>query len=94
MVTREYAEVDVAWGRVLIGIGVIIAVLALGALEVLTARFPVDVPHVGQGDIDDGGARQGQDALDMRARFARHDPGAVAVDEGNATEPTAGRQPE
>ncbi len=33
---------DAAWGRVLVATGVIVALVALGALEVITARLPVD----------------------------------------------------
>ena len=51
MITEGDTEMNAGWGRVLIGVGVIIAFLALGALEVLTARLPAGVTGGGAGQF-------------------------------------------
>jgi hypothetical protein len=81
MIAREDTEMNVAWGRVLIGIGVILAFLALAALEVFTARLPTRQLLVGKADSGHGTVGRGQDVLDVRTRFASHDAGAASVDE-------------
>jgi hypothetical protein len=91
MAAKTDTGTNVAWGRVLVGIGVIVALVALGALEVFTARFPADVARVGQAGVDDGSVRPDHDVFDARARFARHDPRGAPVDEGSETEPSGGR---
>jgi hypothetical protein len=47
---------DRAWGRVLIAIGVIVALLALAALEVVTARLPAEEFWAGRVDAPAGSA--------------------------------------
>lgn len=40
--TEEDTEMNVAWHRVLVATAFVVTLVALGALEVLTARLPVD----------------------------------------------------
>jgi hypothetical protein len=86
MRTEEDTGMNLGWGRVLIGIGVIIALLTLGALEVLTARLPADEPLAGQANPDNGAAGPWQDFLDGRPQLAAHDRGAPSVDEKSETD--------
>ncbi len=84
MLTKGNMEMSTGWGRVLIGIGVIIAFLALGALEVLTARLPAGGDGlVGQANSDNGSAGTGQDYLDMRGHLTSREPDAASVNERN-----------
>jgi hypothetical protein len=82
MITKGDTEMNTGWGRVLIGIGVIIAFLALGALEVLTARLPAGGDGlVGQANSDNGSARTAQDYLDVRGHVTSREPDAASLDE-------------
>jgi hypothetical protein len=40
--TREGMQMDAAWRQILVASVVIVTLFALGALEVMTARLPVD----------------------------------------------------
>jgi hypothetical protein len=40
--TREETQMDAAWRQILVAIAVIVTLIALGVLEVVTARLPVD----------------------------------------------------
>jgi hypothetical protein len=86
MLTKEGTEMSVAWGRALIGIGVIVAFLTLGALEILTARLPASEPVAGQVSPDNEAAEPWQDFLDVRPQFAGRDPGATSVNERTETD--------
>ena len=87
MITKGDTEMNSGWGRVLIGIGVIIVFLALGALEVLTARLPTGGGAlVGQADSDNGSAGPWQDFLDVRGHGANHEPDAASVSERSAVD--------
>lgn len=82
MNAKEDTEMNIAWGRVLIGIGIIIAFLTLGALEVITARRPAGEGLVGQATSDSEAAEPWQDFLEMRG----HDLGAPSINERAETE--------
>jgi hypothetical protein len=66
MIADEDREMNVAWGRALIGIGVIVALLALGALEMLTARLPADEVVLGQARPDSRATGSSEDVLELR----------------------------
>ena len=40
--TREEMQMDAAWRQILVAVAVIVTLIALGVLEVVTARLPVD----------------------------------------------------
>jgi len=80
MITKEDTEMNTGWGRVLIGIGVIVMFLALGALEVFTARLPGDgETQVGQANSDSASAGPWQDYLDVRGPETSRQPDAAPV---------------
>lgn len=81
MNAREDTEMNIAWVRVLVGIGVIIAFLTLGALEVLTARRPAGEGLVGQATSDNEARGPWQDFLEMRPQFGDRDLGEPSINE-------------
>jgi hypothetical protein len=77
---------NIGWGRMLIGIGVIVALLVLGALEVLTARLPAGVSLAEQARSDNSGAGPWQDFLDLGVQFPAPDHGVATVTERSESE--------
>lgn len=77
---------NIAWVRVLVGIGVIIAFLTLGALEVLIARRPAGEGLMGQATSDNEAPGPWQDFLEMRPQSGSHDLGEPSGNERAETE--------
>jgi hypothetical protein len=50
LMTREEMQMDAAWRQILVALVVIVTLFALGALEVMTARLPVDRSVAVRGD--------------------------------------------
>jgi hypothetical protein len=92
MIAKEDTEMNFGWGRVLIGIGVIVALLALGALEVVTTRLSPGEAVVEQRDPDDAAAGPWRDFLDMRAQFTGQDLGASVNERSEADRAVAAAQ--
>ena len=66
MTAKEDTEMNDTWSRVLIGTGVIVAFLTLGALEMLTSRMPTDGSLSAQTTAESRTARPSTDVLDIR----------------------------
>ena len=81
MLTEEDTKMNVAWGRALIAVGAIVALLTLGALEMLTARLPAGEPVAGLSNSDDGRAEPWRDFLDTRSEVEDRNVGSTPVNE-------------
>ncbi|HXJ77928.1 MAG TPA: hypothetical protein VMS64_04515 [Candidatus Methylomirabilis sp.] len=88
MLTKEDTEMNVAWGRALVGIGVIVAFLSLGALEIFTARLPAMESSTGREHPGDVAASLGQDILDGPSQLAGRDSDAMSVNERSESDRT------
>jgi len=69
-----------------VGIGVILTFLVLGALEMLTARLPGGVPLAGQMTSDSPGGGPWQDFLDSGAQSPGADQSVAPVSEPSERE--------
>jgi hypothetical protein len=86
MNAEEDTPMRIAWGHALIAIGLVIAFLALGALEVLTARLP-DAPEglAAAASTDHAPVRPWWDSLDTRGSGVSETPGVASVTERGET---------
>jgi hypothetical protein len=86
MKARENTPMRIAWGRALIAIGLVIALLALGALEMLTARLPGAVEgSAGAASSSHDPVRPWWDSLDIRkSGVSRQRDAASLTERGEA----------
>jgi hypothetical protein len=80
MNARGDTQLRIAWGRALIAIGLVIAFLALAALEMLTARLPgPDEGVAGPANSDHHPVWPWGDSLDIRESGVSEKPDATSV---------------
>jgi hypothetical protein len=78
MNAKRDTGMTIAWGRALIAAGLVIAFLALGALEMLTARLPLaDEGLAGAASPDHDPTWPGGDSLDIRESGVSERPDAA-----------------